>query len=631
MSKSVFMLMAGLTLPLAAQAFSSAPELLALEKAGKLPAVEKRLPEKPEVITPLKSVGKYGGAMRSALRGNGDGNAILRMVGNQSLVRWNREFNKVVPNLAERWEVNADSTEYTFHLRRGTKWSDGELFTADDILFYTQDLMGNKAFLATPPEMYRSGDKSMQTEKLDDYTVKFRFAAPYVSFIENLAHPTGQQVVFYSKHYCRQFHPKYNPKVDELVKAAGAKDWSALMRARCGELEQPSRWGNPERPTLDPWVIVNPYGGGSSVVTLRRNPYFWQVDTQGQQLPYIDELRFAVISEIETMVLAAINGQLDFQFRHIGQVQNIPVLKENEGKGKYRVMQFEDISSNAAGLFLNQTTRNEKLRPLARNKDFRIALSHAIDRKELADLVYLGQTRPWQVGPKASSRFYNAQLGTQYLKYDTAFANAALDKLGLDKRDAEGFRLYPGGGRVSIAGIVQISSGNYVDTMEVVRRQWKKVGIELVINGVERSLFYDRSNTNDYDMAIFIVGGGLDPQFDKTGVLAWSPTESRQSLQWVKWAMTQGKQGEEPSASMKKRLDLNEKWKVARNQDEADALLRQLLQVAADEFEVIGTVEALKVPGVVSNRLMNVYEKMPWAWPYATPAGALPQQFWLKP
>ncbi len=630
MSKRMLALLAGLILPAMAQAYTGAPVLDPLVKAGKLPPVDQRLPAKPEVITPLQSVGKYGGTLRSALRGNGDGNAILRLVGNQGLVRWNTEFNKVLPNLAESWTVNDNSTEYTFKLRAGTKWSDGVPFNADDILFYVQDLMGDKGFLGTPPEMYRVGDKPVVVEKIDDNTVKFRFAAPYVSFIENLAHPTGQQAVFYAKHYCQQFHPKYNPKVADLVKASGAKDWGSLMRVRCGDLEIPTRWGNPERPTLDPWVIVNPYGGGSSAVTLRRNPYFWQVDNKGQQLPYLDELRLAVISEIETMVLAAINGQLDFQFRHIGVIQNLPVLKENAGKGNYRVLELEDISSNAAGLYLNQSTRNEKLRALIRNKDFRIALSHATDRKDIAEVVYLGQTQPWQIGPKKQNRFYNEQLATQYLKYDPALANTMLDKLGLTKRDSDGYRLYPSGGRVSIAGLVQISSGNYVDTMEVLRRQWAKVGVELVIQGVERSLFYDRSNTNDYEMAIFVVGGGLDPQFDKTGVFVSSGVESRQSLQWAKWAMTEGKQGEEPSASMKKRLELNEQWKVAKNQAEADALLRQILQIAADEFEVIGTVATLKVPGIVSKRLVNVYDKMPWAWPYATPAGGLPQSWYYR-
>jgi peptide/nickel transport system substrate-binding protein len=619
-----------LALPLSAGAFTSAPELQKLEKDGKLPPVEKRLPDKPEVITPLQSVGRYGGTLRSALRANNDYNAVLRLVGNQSLVRWNTDMSKIVPNVAESWTVNADATEYTFRLRRGMKWSDGVAFTADDILFYTEDLLQNKTFMTVPPAAYQAGGKLLGAEKIDDYTIRFKFTAPYVAFPENIAHPTAQMLVMYPKHYCQKFHPKYNPKVEELVKASFTKDWPTLMRSHCSDPESPSRWSDPEKPTLDPWLVQIPYNGSSTQVVLQRNPYFWQVDTKGQQLPYINELRLPVISEPETIVLAAINGQLDFQFRHIGLTQNLPILTENMAKGGYRVLKLEDISSDAAGLFLNQSTKNEKLRTLIRNKDFRVALSLATNRAEINDIVYLGQSSPWQIGPKKQNRFYNEQLATQYLNYDLKTANALLDKMGLNKRDSEGYRLYPQGERVSIHGIVEISSGDYMGTMELLRRQWSKVGVDLVIMSSERSLYYDRTNLNNYDMGIFIVGGGLDPQYDKTGIFVWSPMESRQSILWAKWAATGGKQGEEPSASMKKRIELNEKFKVAKTQAEADALLRQMLQIAADEFEVIGTVAAARVPGIVSTRLVNVYDKMPWAWPYATPAGSLPQQFYFK-
>ena len=630
MSFRFMAILATLAVPFAAQAYTSAPALEKLEKEGKLPPVAQRLPENPEVITPLEKAGKYGGALRSALRGNGDGNAILRIVGNQGLVRWNLDMSRVVPNVAESWSTNADSSEYTFKLRRGMKWSDGSPFTADDVLFTMNDLLGNKGFVANPPGFFKVQDKPVVTEKVDDFTLRFKFAAPYVSFIEILAHPTLQYPTLYSKKYCSQFHPKYNPKVDELIKQNNAKDWGMLLRLKCGDQETPTRWANPERPTLDPWLIVEPYGGGATKVRLKRNPYFWQVDNKGQQLPYIEELNLAIISEVETIVLAAINGQLDFQSRHIGGTPNLPVLSENAAKGGYKVLQMEDASSNSAGLFLNFTTRNEKLRTLIRNKDFRVALSLAMDRKEINEIIHLGQSMPWQLGPKKSNRFYNEQLATQYTKTDLKAANDLLDKIGLSKRDAEGFRQYPSGGRVSIGAIVPSASSGGIDTLDLVRKHWVKVGIELVIMPVERSLFYDRSNTNDYEMAIFVVGGGLDPQFDKTGVLAWSPTESRQSLQWVKWAQTGGKQGEEPSPSMKKRIELDEKWKVAKSQAEADALLRQILQSAADEFEVIGTTATPRVLGVLSKRLVNVNEKMPWAWPYATPAGSLPQQWFFK-
>ena len=89
------------------------------------------------------------------------------------------------------------------------------------------------------------------------------------------------------------------------------------MRVKCGDIEVPTRWGNPAKPVLDPWVIKEAYGGSATKVVLERNPFFWQVDKEGKQLPYIDRVQFSIISEVETIVLAAINGQLDFQHRHV--------------------------------------------------------------------------------------------------------------------------------------------------------------------------------------------------------------------------------------------------------------------------------------------------------------------------
>src|SRR5262245_57614779 len=124
--------------PALAQAAKEAPELAKLAAEGKLPRLADRLPAEPLTIT-VEKVGRYGGALRRGLRGSADHNGILRMVGNQGLVRWNLSFTEVLPNVASRWEVNGDSTEFTFFLRKGMKWSDGKPFTADDIVFSIED------------------------------------------------------------------------------------------------------------------------------------------------------------------------------------------------------------------------------------------------------------------------------------------------------------------------------------------------------------------------------------------------------------------------------------------------------------------------------------------------------------
>lgn len=611
--------------PSLASAFQEAPMLAKMVQDKALPPVAQRLPEKPQVIKPLERTGQFGGTLRTAMRSNNDHNAILRVIGNQSLVRWERDgFNKVEPNLAESWEISPDATTYTFKLRKGARWSDGSPFTADDVLFSMNDVVNNKGFLANPPADFQPGGKFAQVSKTDDYTVVFKFAQPYLSFLEKLATPVSQYPTMYQKKYCGQFHPTYNPNVAELIKQANVKDWAQLLRNNCGDIEIPARWSNPARPVMDPWVIKEPYTGSATKVVLERNPYFWQVDDKGNQLPYFDRIQFQLISEVETILLAAINGQLDYQQRHISSIQNRPVLAENQNKGNYKLLPSRGINANQAGLWLNHSTQNAKLRNLIRNKDFRIALSHAIDRSEINDIVYLGQTQPWQSGPQKTSKFYNEKLATQFLKLDTKKSDELLDKIGL-KKGSDGFRQYPDGGRVSMSMIVMISNAALMETSELLRKHFAKVGVELVINSSERSLFYDRANNNQYDISLDVFSGGLDPTFNPRPWLAVHPTESRMSLPWVRWYLSGGKQGEEPSASMKKRLDLYDKWQVAKTPAEADNLFKQILEEAANEFEVIGTVVPAPNAGVLNKRIVNAPAIMPDGWTWPTPGPSLVQ------
>lgn len=610
--------------PSLALAYNQAP-MLANNKA--LPPVDQRLPEHPQVVKPLERVGHYGGMLRTAMRSNNDHNAILRIIGNQGLVRWARDgFNSVEPNLAESWEISKDGSEYTFHLRKGAKWSDGTPFTADDIIFSMNDVLYNKDFLTNPPADFTVHNKPAKVTKVDEYTVKFKFAGPYLAFLEKLATPVDQYPTLWQKKYCSQFTSQYNPKVKDLEAQEKVKDWGQLLRVKCGDIETPTRWGNPEKPTMDPWVIKQPYNGSATKVVLERNPYFWQVDTAGNQLPYIDKVQFQLISEVETILLAAINGQLDWQLRHISGIQNRPVLAENQAKGGYKLVSTRGINANQVGLWLNQSTKNPKLHKYMRMHDFREALSLGINRKEINDIVFLGQSYPWQSGPQKSSKFYNEQLGTQYLNYDPAKANAILDKMGL-KRGADGWRDYPDGGRVSMNVIVMISNPVHMDSMELLRKQWQKIGVELIVNSSERSLFYDRAATNQYDISCDVFSGGLDPTFNPRPWLAYHPQESRMSLPWTKWYLSHGKQGEKPSASMLKRLSLYDKWQSANTQKEADDLFKQILQEAANEFEVIGIAGPAPNTGVRNAKLFNVPNEMPDGWTWPTPAPSLPQQW----
>lgn len=619
-----------LAMPVSALAYQEAPMLADMVAAGTLPEVDTRLPESPEVVTPLEEVGVYGGTLRRMLGGSSDHNSILRIVSPQGLTRWKADFSGVIPNVAESYESNEEASEFTFHLRKGMKWSDGEPFNADDIMFFVNDLLNNEEFYPSPPSNFAIDGERMQAEKIDEYTVTLKFAAPYGLFLQMLATPLAQEPVLWAKHYCMQFHPTYNPDVADMVAATEAvEDWPSLYRLKCGEVEAPNRWGNPDRPTLDPWVMTeDAYSAGATRVVMERNPYFWQVDTAGNQLPYIDTLTMGVSQDNQALILEAVAGKIDMQSRKIDNLANKPVLSEAMEKGGFHFFEQDNSSSNTMAIHLNLTHKNPVMRELINDRNVRIALSLGIDRDEIIDIVYQGVGEPWQIGPKKSQTLYNEQLSQQYTEYDPDRANQLLDEAGLAERDSEGYRLMPDGRRftfnVQYTGIEQPDWG---DALEIIKQQWTDIGVELNATSVERSIFYSRGEANEHDFMVWGSPGGLDPYFDPRDFIAVHPQASWHAIPWTRWYLSGGKDGEEPSESMKARLALYDEFKQVSDPDEQVRLFGEILQMTADEFEVFGISSAPNTFGVVNNKLHNVPAIMPGSWMYPNPGPTLPQTY----
>jgi len=615
-----------------AQEYSEAPALAAMVAAGTLPPVAERLPLNPEVITPVESVGTYGGVIRRGLRGSSDHNNILRIMSPQGLTRWEMDFSGFKPNLAESWTVSDDATEYTIKLREGTRWSDGEPFTVDDILFFVNDLLNNEEFYGgSPPQRFVIDGQPMQAEKIDDYTVKFIFAGPYGQFLSESATPLAQQPVLWAKHYCKQFHPDYADNLDAMVEAEGAADWVDLFKRKCGDLEIPARWGNPDRPTLDPWIVTDEaYTGDATRVVFERNPYFWQVDTEGQQLPYIDTLRFGVEQDAESLVLQVIAGEMDMQARHLDAPKNTPVFYENREAGGYDFYKLDNSSSNAMGIYMNLNHKDEAMRDLFSQKDFRVALSLGIDREELIDLVWVGQGEPWQIGAKPGHALYNEQLSRQFTEFDPDSANAMLDAMGLTEKDDDGYRMMPdGSGRISFqVDMIPTLDVEWVDAMELIVDYWSDLGIDAQSNPQERTIFYERGDSNQFDVQIWSAPGGLDPFQSPRNVMAVHPQGSRFALEWSKWYLSGGANGMEPNDSMKARYDLFAQYKGTADPAEQLRLFAEIHQIAADEFEVIGIVTDPDRIGIRNVKLRNIPESMPRAWMYPNPGPTLPQQYY---
>ncbi|MCP8940561.1 ABC transporter substrate-binding protein [Alsobacter sp. SYSU M60028] len=615
---------------LAQAAAKEAPDLAKAAADGKLPKLADRLPASPMVVN-VDKVGKYGGALRRGLRGSADHNGILRLVGNQGLVRWNLAFTEVLPNVAEKWEVNPESTEFTFHLRKGMKWSDGKPFTADDVVFSIEDCAKNTELYKSAPSAIVISGKPCTVTKIDDVTVKFTFASPYALFLEQMATPLGQYPTLFCKHYASQFHPKYNPNVGDLVKAANLSNWADLFRAKNGDIEIPQRWGNPEKPVIDPWVIKDPYTGGATRVTMERNPYFWQVDQQGNQLPYIDRLTFNISQDVESLMLDAISGKLDIQERHLDTLQNKPTLSQNMQKGGYRLIELIASSAQQVQIYLNMTHKDPKMREMFANKEFRQALSMGINRQEIIDIVYLGQSEPYQTGPRPGHPWYHEKLARQFTGHDPKAANALLDKIGYSKKDAQGFRLRPDGQKVFFAiDVIPTLYPDEVDTLELVKRHWAEIGVDVKVNTIERALYYTRGDNNDHDAAVWPGPGGLDPMLDPRDFFAQHPQGSRYAIPWTLWYVSGGKDGQEPPESQKQRMKLFDDARATADLKKRGEIMKQLFDLTADAFETIGVCLAVNAFGICRNNLQNVPLKYPNSWSWPNPGPALPQQFFFS-
>lgn len=615
---------------LAQGAAREAPAFAKLAAEGKLPPLAERISAKPLIIETAKP-GTYGGSLRRGLRGSADHNGILRMVGNQGLVRWNLAFTEVLPNVAERWEINADSTEFVFHLRPGMKWSDGKPFTADDVVFAIEDCAKNVELYKSPPSPIVIAGQACTATKVSDTAVKFTFASPYALFLEQMATPLGQHPTLFPKHYCTQFHPKYNGGVAELARAANVSDWAALFRIRCGDIEIPSRWGNPEKPTLDPWVIREPYTGGTTRVVMERNPYFWQVDTAGKQLPYIDRLSFSISQDVESLLLDAISGRLDLQERHIDTLQNKPTLSQNMQKGGYRLVELVNTQAQQVQIYLNMTHKDPKLRELFANKEFRRALSLGINRAEIIDLVYLGQSEPYQTGPRPGHPWHHEALARQFTEFDQKAANAALDTLGLSKKDSQGFRLRADGQKVFFSiDVIPTLFADAVDALELVKRHWADIGVDVKVNTIERALYYTRGDNNDHDCAVWPGPGGADPMLDPRDYFAQHPQGSRYAIPWTLWYVSGGKDGQEPPESQKQRMKLFDQARATSDLGRRGEIMKELFGLTADAFETVGVCLAVNSFGICKNNLQNVPAKYPNAWSWPNPGPALPQQFFFS-
>ncbi len=613
--------------------------LAELVKAGKLPPVDQRVSQEPLVVKPVHEIGKYGGTWRRGFTGPADKwNGYRAATGPDHLLFWDYTGEKAVPNVAKGWELSPDGKATTLFLRKGMKWSDGHPFTADDFMFWYEDLYQNKELFPTPTSALAINGKQGKLEKVDETTVRFVFADPYYFFPDVLAGSTpisshaymGDPSAYGSfapAHYLKQFLPKYAGKeaLDKLVAENKFDNWVNLFKFK-------NDWAlNPELPVLAAWKTVTPIN--TPVWTLERNPYSSWVDTDGNQLPYIDKIQMTLAENLEVLNLRAIAGEYDFQARHI-DIGKLPVFLENQQKGNYKVnLDVADYGGDMVIKF-NLSYEEPELNKWFNDADFRRALSLGIDRDQINETFWLGTGTPSSVVP-ADHNKYNPgpEFRTLWSTLDVKKANELLDKVGLDKKDGEGYRSRSdGAGRLRLE--VMTLGGQFVQftrISEMIREHWKKIGIDLVVQETERSLANKKSAANETQLYAW-NNDGSEHMFTFPGHIFPFDTTSTSGPLYGKWFQSGGTDGMEPTGRLRELMD---KWRKAVGVPEAERIQlgKDVWKIAAEEvyiISVIGLGAASQGVRITKSTLGNIPSRMYNSPDGKTPGISRPVSFYFK-
>ncbi len=610
--------------------YNEAPMLAEMVAAGSLPPVDQRLPQDPLIENVVDEIGQYGGTLNRGFTGPSDHNNYTRVV-YDALVRFSPTGSEVIPHIASGWESNADFSEWTVRLRPGSKWSDGQPFTADDIMFWYNDILLNEELTPSGLTWMKNPDSStVKVEKVGDYAVKWTFATPNTAFLLDLANKDGadkaiSNLAFAPAHYLKQFHPAYvdQAELDTKVAEAGFDTWTELFAVEA--IPQVSG----TRPSMAAWA-PNGTSVSDPVFTIVRNPYYVGVDPAGNQLPYVDEVRFTQYLDKETLNLAAVEGKIDMQGRHI-DMQNYPVLVQNAEANGYRVITWPAFGGSEAVVMFNQTWTGPEVE-MFRNKDFRIALSYAIDREAIKELAFLGVGEARQGVPAPFHPYYPGdEYAFKYTELNIDLANEILDGI-LSNKDADGFRTLPDGSPLDIElGIVPEQFVDWPSIGQLVVEDWAEVGIKAHVELRERTLHFAMRPANELmaemwneDTTGFPFSGApkFDPRSDPA--LCFAPL-------YGKWYTSDGAEGVEPPADIARIVEIIDEAKLSPRGRQIE-LAQELFRLWADNVWEIGTVGLTpSVQGVVvvDANLKNVPEVAGNDWPLRTPGDTRPEQYFF--
>lgn len=616
--------------------YGEAPMLAEMVAAGELPPVEERLPVEPVVVPVVDSIGQYGGTWHTASWWAGMGN--IKMIVYDPPVRWRADYNGYQPGLFKDYVFNEDGTQVTYYLREGLKWSDGAPYTTSDLQFWWEDLATNADYgdVVVPWYGFNSDGETMDVEFVDDYTMTWTWDEPHWITPTILAQGFWefQDRIMKPRHYLEQFHPAYSDN----------EDYSALLEAT------QDYFRNPDHPVITGWVTQSMDAGVRAVLV--RNPFYWKVDPEGNQLPYIDYMDIEVVENEETRLLNLSEGKYDASFRDgSSNPTHIPFLTQKAEDGDYTL--YTDWVNGAGGWpcwLINQDyigdgedpDKDAEIRALLRDVNWRKGVSVAIDRERLIDVVWDGIGIPQQstISPQAwhfqspEGQAVNEAWQQADAQYDPDLAAERFEAAGFTDQDGNGWRDLPSGKSFQLIldsgdwGGQVISENSNIELKE----QMNAIGIDAIVNDLfgqpewgsrqtEAKYMFRNCHASELDIWTY-----PDWIFPLRGNRAW-PLQGR-------WRQTGGAEGEEPlpGSPAAKLQALYDKGIATGDQEERHKVVWEAVQIHIDEGPfTLGGAGDQPMPVVIKNYFKNVPTfgiLGPWA--PGSPGNVHPEQFYIE-
>jgi len=579
------------------------PMLTEQVEAGELPELAERLPADPMVIEPWQEPGRFGGTLNRATTGD-DSMVTHWAFSHAGLLEWNWEGDGPMLSLAAEYEPDETNTRFSFTLRDGLKWSDGEPFTTEDIEFVWEAVFANETLSPVPPAWLTNADGSLADLDIeDDLRFSIVFAEPSALFERYMCFPRDGKELIKPKHYLTQFHPEYasEAEVEDLVAEAGFESWDQLWADRS------VAWYNAEVPVMGAYLGTGRLDA-QGVATMERNPYYWKTDPDGRQMPYIDTVQLQSLEQ-ETLDLRAANGDLEFQGYQLGY-NSAQVFLQNAEESGYQVQRW-GLEDGAVSLFLNLSHPDENLREIFLERDFRIALSIAIDREDLNDTLLGGLGESRQPLPTEGSDYYIEGAGQQHLQHDVEEANSLLDGLGLE-RGSDGVRTLSDGTPLSLVVISMPNSAGIPmsDVLSRVVRYWEDIGIDLTHQQMDNTLYTETFTSNDYDIDASYHFKTTNWDLEPVWYVPLS-TQSHSMPAYGMWYTSGGSEGIEPPDEFKEMLGHWEDLISAPTDEERIAAGHSIVQQHEDNLYVIGVIEPTFQPVIVSEEIRNIRDDEP--------------------